>query len=242
MLKIKLYALCELLRLFRSIDQQRKMKANQSIPYLGVNIAILQDGNILLTRREDFEIWCLPGGGVDEGETLAEAALRETREETGLEVVLTRLVGIYSRPAWRTDSSHVVVFAATPHGGQLRPQPEEVLQLRFFAPQDIPAELVAGQRRRIQDALEGVCGAVWLQNIEWPFKPQITRQEIYELRDRSGLSRSQFYLQSFRNFGPENETLEVKGVELIPRLTATRNKRGGSASRPIGALEEPFEP
>ena len=41
---------------------------------LGVNIAIFQDRKILLTKREDFEVWCLPGGAVDEGETIAQAA------------------------------------------------------------------------------------------------------------------------------------------------------------------------
>ena len=43
------------------------------MPFLGVNVAILEDGKILLTRREDFEVWCLPGGGVDDGESVAQA-------------------------------------------------------------------------------------------------------------------------------------------------------------------------
>ena len=43
-----------------------------SMPILGVNIAIIQDGKVLLTKRRDFEVWCLPGGEVDAGETLAQ--------------------------------------------------------------------------------------------------------------------------------------------------------------------------
>ncbi|CAN5696976.1 hypothetical protein BH10CHL1_BH10CHL1_44310 [soil metagenome] len=53
---------------------------------LGVNIAILTDNKILLTKREDFEIWCLPGGEVDPNESVAQAAMREAWEETGLTV------------------------------------------------------------------------------------------------------------------------------------------------------------
>ncbi len=62
---------------------------------LGVTVAVIDEDRILLTKREDFEVWCLPGGGVDPGESVAQAAIREAREETGLEVQLTRLVGIY---------------------------------------------------------------------------------------------------------------------------------------------------
>jgi ADP-ribose pyrophosphatase YjhB (NUDIX family) len=55
---------------------------------LAVNVAVIDGDRVLLTRREDFEVWCLPGGTVDEGESLAEAATREVREETGLDVRL----------------------------------------------------------------------------------------------------------------------------------------------------------
>jgi 8-oxo-dGTP pyrophosphatase MutT (NUDIX family) len=54
---------------------------------LGVNVAVIQDGKILLTQREDFETWILPSGGVEEGESLAQAAIRETKEEAGLDNV-----------------------------------------------------------------------------------------------------------------------------------------------------------
>ena len=53
---------------------------------------------VLLTQREDNGRWCLPGGGMDPGESAAEACVREVLEETGLEVRVTRLVGIYTTP------------------------------------------------------------------------------------------------------------------------------------------------
>src|SRR5512134_1633061 len=53
---------------------------------------------ILLTRRADNGQWCLPGGGMESGESAAEACEREVFEETGLRVRVKRLVGVYSHP------------------------------------------------------------------------------------------------------------------------------------------------
>ena len=65
------------------------------MPSPGVCVVILQDQRVLLTLRQDFPVWCLPGGGIEPGETAAEAAVREVREETGLEVRLTRMIGVW---------------------------------------------------------------------------------------------------------------------------------------------------
>ncbi|WP_007511961.1 NUDIX domain-containing protein [Pseudofrankia saprophytica] len=56
------------------------------------------DGRILLQRRADNGEWALPGGGMDIGETFADCVIREVREETGFDVVIERIVGIYSDP------------------------------------------------------------------------------------------------------------------------------------------------
>jgi ADP-ribose pyrophosphatase YjhB (NUDIX family) len=53
---------------------------------------------VLLTRRADNNLWCLPGGGVESGESVAEACEREFWEETGLKVRVKRLIGVYSNP------------------------------------------------------------------------------------------------------------------------------------------------
>ncbi len=171
-------------------------QAGNSFQPLGVNIAIVRQGRILLTLREDFEVWCLPGGGVDPGESFGQAALRETREELGLEVRLTRLVGLYSRPGWYGAGTYVALFAAEITGGSLRLQPEEVLDARWFARAELPHAFLQAHRQRVLDALDGLSGIVRAQVFHWPFDPNIPRAELYAMRDRSGLSRREFYLRA----------------------------------------------
>jgi 8-oxo-dGTP pyrophosphatase MutT (NUDIX family) len=56
-------------------------------------------GRILLQRRVDNELWALPGGGMELGESIRQTAVREVREETGLNVVVEHVIGVYSDPA-----------------------------------------------------------------------------------------------------------------------------------------------
>jgi len=181
---------------------------------LGVNISIIQNGKILLTKREDFEVWCLHGGAVDEGESIAQAAIREAREEIGLDVELTRLIGLYSQPS--TPSSliwHIASFAARPIGGELQADPSEVIEIRYFAPDKLPTDLLVTHKRRILDAFNGVGGGVtWLQELEYPFSPNITRANIYHQRDESGLSRRDFYFETLGKTNPR-ETQELRPEE-----------------------------
>jgi ADP-ribose pyrophosphatase YjhB (NUDIX family) len=180
---------------------------------LGVNVAIIHSDRILLTQREDFEIWCLPGGMVDAGESVASAAIREALEETGLVVRLTRLVSIYSLPGWWSGTgSHQVLFAAEAITGTPQPQSGEVLEVDYFGLHDLPEPLTWWHHQRIRDALAGTCGAVWTQEVAWSFEPGLSRARIYQLRDQSGLSRSEFYLRSFGPHRPDHEKLDVRGV------------------------------
>lgn len=176
---------------------------------LGVNVAVFQNGRVLLTQREDFEVWCLPGGGVDPGESLAQAAIREVREETGLDVELERFVGMYSRPLWMGKGYHVAVFVARPVGGELRPQPGEVIDLGYFDVGELPY-LLWGQRQRIEDAVADVVGVVRNQLIPAD-APQASRQEVYAMFKESGLSRIDFYTKYAEIYGPEDQQIEVEG-------------------------------
>ena len=177
---------------------------------LGVGIAILRHNQILLVQREDFEVWTAPGGMVDAGESLAQAAIREAKEETGLDVRLTRLVGLYSIPAWAGGGSHNALFAAEPVGGELAPDPAEIISAGFFSPHHLPEPLMWWWRQRIADVFAGVGGsAVWTQGVAWPFAPNLRRQELYALRDASGLSRQEFWLRHMREPEHLDDHLDV---------------------------------
>ncbi len=86
------------------------------MPNLAASAVVTSEDGVLLVKRRDVEIWVLPGGLVDPGETLAHAAVRETREETGLSIELSRLVGVYSAPNWHSGGDHVIVFSGRPFG------------------------------------------------------------------------------------------------------------------------------
>ncbi len=178
---------------------------------LAVNVAVIHEGKILLTQREDFETWILPSGGVEDGESVAQAAIRETKEETGLDVELTRLVGVYSRLS-NMPSVSAVLFTAKPIGGEIKCQEGETIAVKWFDFDRIPNPLSAGHKRRIEDAISGVTGLTVLQEFKLPAMPEkITRNELIELRDKSGLSRQDFYVQMFEK-SELNERVEVSGI------------------------------
>lgn len=154
------------------------------MPTLGVQVVVIKDKQVLLTLREDIPMWCLPGGRVEAGESVAQAAIREVYEETGVQVVLTRLVGVYSRPDWANGGDHGVVFTAKPKCGVPRPLDGEAIDVQYFAVDALPPRLFWWDRQRIMDGVVGETAVSHLQNTPWPF-PNMTADEFHAAR-RSG--------------------------------------------------------
>ena len=121
-------------------------------PKLAVGTIIRDDRNrIVLVRRAiepGYGKWVFPGGYVDRGEEVTVAAVREAREETGLDVRLDRLVDVYS---YAGRIPVVIVYAATLLGGCLACD-DEGLEARFFEPHEIPWDDLAFRSTR--EALE----------------------------------------------------------------------------------------
>jgi 8-oxo-dGTP pyrophosphatase MutT (NUDIX family) len=111
--------------------------------------AIIQDvdGRFLLSHRPDLEIWNLPGGTVEPGEAPWNAVVREVLEETGLHVVVRRLVGVYTKP--RTDTM-VFSFHCTVVGGRLAVS-DEADEHGYFALHDVPVNHSPAQIERLRD-------------------------------------------------------------------------------------------
>ena len=138
------------------------------MPTFGVNVVVFCDEKVLLTLRSDFPVWCLPGGAIEAGETLVEAAVREALEETGVELEILGIVGVYSRPNWRDGGNHEVVFAGKQIGGELAPQDGEAVEVSYFSLTELPKALLWWHRERIFDALKGEQVVARSQDAQWP--------------------------------------------------------------------------
>lgn len=106
------------------------------------------DGRILLLERTDNGLWTIPTGGVKKGETVAEAGVRECREETGLDVQVTGLVGVFSDPGHLIAYSKAdkvtevrqpinICLRACVTGGRLVASPDEAVQVRWVDPDQL---------------------------------------------------------------------------------------------------------
>ena len=180
------------------------------MPSIGAGVAIIENDQILLTKRQDFDVWCMPGGQIETGESFAQAAIREAKEEVGLDVRLTRLVGTYTRATWVNGLYHVQIFAATVTGGTPRLQASEVTEIAYFGINELPAAMLVGQRHRALDALHNLTGVVKTEYVEWPF-PGLSRWDVYALKDQSDLTPLQFYQQHFTPLRPDQIVIEVVG-------------------------------
>ena len=122
---------------------------------------------VLLTQRSDNGRWCLPGGGMDPGESAEEACVRETIEETGLEVRTTRLVGIYTSPdviVVYADGERcqqvAMTFEAKVTGGELRLS-DETTDHGYFSVDSLNGlDLMEYHLEQIQDAVQNLPEAI----------------------------------------------------------------------------------
>jgi 8-oxo-dGTP diphosphatase len=121
---------------------------------LGSAAVILDEaGRVLLVHHSYGRLnWELPGGGSELGESAVETAIREVREETGLEVAAERMTGIYYDPR---DDMHHFVFACRLADPAAVPEPDhgEITELGYFSAEALPRPISDFTIRRIADAL-----------------------------------------------------------------------------------------
>jgi ADP-ribose pyrophosphatase YjhB (NUDIX family) len=147
-------------------DDPSAPSANSLVPAASA-VVVDESGRIILQRRRDNEMWALPGGAMELGESVAECAIRETREETGLDVEVTGIVGIYSDPkhVFAYDDGEVrqefsICVLARVGGGAIQVS-DESHEVKAFAPEEIDdLPMVPSIRLRVSDDLSGRMPAI----------------------------------------------------------------------------------
>jgi 8-oxo-dGTP pyrophosphatase MutT (NUDIX family) len=110
-------------------DDPSAPAANSMVP--SVNVVVENDaGEILMIRRSDNDNWAVPGGAIDLGESMSQAGVRETLEETGIECEITGVIGIY------TDPKHILLYTSN---GEARQEFSILLTGRYIGGKPTPS-------------------------------------------------------------------------------------------------------
>jgi ADP-ribose pyrophosphatase YjhB (NUDIX family) len=122
----------------------------RNVPTVGVFAAIVDDDERILCVRRDYgdHAWTIPGGGMEPREAPIEALIREVREETGYEVEVGSLIGVYSMP-WKDDL--VLCFQATIVSRGPWSTSGEIAEVGFFPFDGLPQPFSRRARCRIND-------------------------------------------------------------------------------------------
>jgi ADP-ribose pyrophosphatase YjhB (NUDIX family) len=125
-------------------------------PALTVDIIIEMEGGgiVLIERRNPPHGWALPGGFVEYGETVEQAATREAREETGLEVEIVRQFHTYSDPA-RDPRSHTVAVVFVARASDRPEAASDAADTRICAADELPEAMVFDHARILDDYARG---------------------------------------------------------------------------------------
>jgi ADP-ribose pyrophosphatase YjhB (NUDIX family) len=134
--------------------------ANSLVPAASA-VVVDPEGRILLHRRDDNELWTIPGGAMEVGESIGQTVIREVKEETGLDVEPEAIVGVYTNPRHVVEygdgevrQQFSICFACKAVGGQLATS-DESPEVGFFSPAEIDSmPMHESIRLRIRHYLE----------------------------------------------------------------------------------------
>lgn len=128
-------------------------------PLLTVDALIIYEGKIVLIRRKNppfKDLYALPGGFVEVGETVEQAAIREAKEETGLDIRLIKLLGVYSDPS-RDPRGHTVSVCYLAFGSGNLKAGSDAKDTGLFSPNEMP-KLAFDHNKIIENAASDVDG------------------------------------------------------------------------------------
>jgi 8-oxo-dGTP pyrophosphatase MutT (NUDIX family) len=131
------------------LGQLRALAGDRTLLFVGARGVVRDDdGRILLIRRADNGLWSTPGGAMELGESIAQCAIREVWEETGVKAAEAAPFAIYSGVEYThtnmfgdTYQLFVVAFELSAWSGELSPDPEEATDVAFFDADALPEPL-----------------------------------------------------------------------------------------------------
>jgi len=184
-------------------------------PVPGVGVLVEMEGGIVLIKRGQPPFvgwWALPAGYIEADESVEQAAVRECREETGLEVELLELFGVYSFPEGPGPSGIIIFYRARPVGGELRAG-DDAQEVSVFPPDKLPEPLAFRTHREVL--------ARWVRSRSPEFRTKVPGVVIREAR-------------------PEDEKTLLRLLRLIPRnadMTAEQQVAAAQRLRESPALD-----
>jgi ADP-ribose pyrophosphatase YjhB (NUDIX family) len=181
-------------------------------PVPGAGVLVEMEGGIVLVQRGQppfVDWWALPAGYIEEDESVEQAAVRECKEETGLDVELLELFGVYSFPEGPVQSGIIIFYRARPVGGALQAG-DDAQSVGVFPPDGLPEELAFRTHREVI--------ARWVHS-------------------RSPESRAQMPGVVIRETRVEDEDRVLELLPLIPsNADLSPGRRGGGLPRPFVCL------
>lgn len=148
------------------IQTMRRMIGNEPLLTVGCGVIIEKGQQILLQHRVDADVWCIPGGVLELGEKVEDAARREAEEETGLTIGDLNFFGVYSGQEGFTEYDNgdqvfsiQIIFKTSTTTGDLIQTSDETRAHAYFDKNNLPPNLNSHQRRFIID---------WVQQVQTP--------------------------------------------------------------------------
>jgi len=141
------------------LGQLRALAGDRTLLFVGARGVVRDDaGRVLLMHRADDGFWALPGGAMELGESVADCAIREVWEETGVRAAAATPFALYTGPAYTftnvfgdTYQLFVVAFELHDWTGEVNPDPAEATGAGFFAPDALPEPLARSTVESLAD-------------------------------------------------------------------------------------------
>jgi ADP-ribose pyrophosphatase YjhB (NUDIX family) len=177
---------------------------------LRVEAIITDNARVLLVQHPWLPAWQLPGGIVESHMDPAEYLGQLVEAQTGLQVRVGRLIGLYSRPNWRQEGDTTCLFSGLQRTRELLDKANR--HPAYFSPRALPDNILPWQVARIQDALENQQRPfVRSQEMHWPFESECYDDVLVSLIQNQGLSPQEAI----------NEAMDELGISVSEETIAT---------------------